>query len=110
MKMLRWQRNGPFVANQVSVSLTCSWQRRLLNSVEWRMRKRLPVIQLQPNFSSTSQCSAIGCVPVLARPLVEAMRAPQVYPNDILAPASQPGSRQEVLIRYDANFCYGKRG
>jgi adenylate cyclase len=33
------------------------------------------VIQLQPNFSSTGQCSAIGCVPVLAEPLIEAMRA-----------------------------------
>ncbi|WFU20554.1 adenylate/guanylate cyclase domain-containing protein [Bradyrhizobium sp. CB3481] len=33
------------------------------------------VMQLQPNFSSTGQCSAIGCVPVLARPLIEAMRA-----------------------------------
>lgn len=33
------------------------------------------VIQLQPNFSSNGQCSAIGCVPVLAVPLIEAMRA-----------------------------------
>jgi adenylate cyclase len=33
------------------------------------------VIQLQPNFSSTGQCAAIGCVPVLAGPLIEAMRA-----------------------------------
>jgi adenylate cyclase len=33
------------------------------------------VIQLQPNFSSNGQCSAIGCVPVLAAPLIEAMRA-----------------------------------
>jgi adenylate cyclase len=33
------------------------------------------VIQLQPNFSSNGQCSAIGCVPVLATPLIEAMRA-----------------------------------
>ncbi|WP_292171719.1 adenylate/guanylate cyclase domain-containing protein [Mesorhizobium sp.] len=33
------------------------------------------VTQLQPNFSSTGQCSAIGCVPVLAGPLIEAMRA-----------------------------------
>jgi adenylate cyclase len=33
------------------------------------------VIQLQPNFSSNGQCSAIGCVPALATPLFEAMRA-----------------------------------
>ena len=33
------------------------------------------VMRLQPNFSSNGQCSAIGCVPVLATPLVEAMRA-----------------------------------
>ncbi|MBR0781654.1 adenylate/guanylate cyclase domain-containing protein [Bradyrhizobium iriomotense] len=33
------------------------------------------VLQLQPNFSSNGQCSAIGCVPVLATPLIEAMRA-----------------------------------
>ncbi|UVO33439.1 adenylate/guanylate cyclase domain-containing protein [Bradyrhizobium arachidis] len=33
------------------------------------------VIQLQPNFSSNGQCSAIGCVPVLATRLIEAMRA-----------------------------------
>jgi len=33
------------------------------------------VIQLQPNFSCNGQCSAIGCVPVLATPLIEAMRA-----------------------------------
>ncbi|MGL3108944.1 adenylate/guanylate cyclase domain-containing protein [Bradyrhizobium sp. BR 1432] len=33
------------------------------------------VMQLQPNFSSNGQCSAIGCVPVLATPLIEAMRA-----------------------------------
>ncbi|UWU81458.1 transcriptional regulator [Bradyrhizobium huanghuaihaiense] len=33
------------------------------------------VMQLQPNFSSNGQCSAIGCVPVLAAPLIEAMRA-----------------------------------
>lgn len=32
------------------------------------------VIQLQPNFSCNGQCSAIGCVPVLATPLIEAMR------------------------------------
>ena len=32
------------------------------------------VIQLQPNFSSNGQCSAIGCVPILATPLIEAMR------------------------------------
>jgi len=42
MKMLRRQRNGPFVANQVSASRTCFWQRRLLNSDEWKMRARLP--------------------------------------------------------------------
>ena len=33
------------------------------------------VMQLQPNFSSHGQCSAIGCVPVLATPLIDAMRA-----------------------------------
>ncbi|MGY8631077.1 adenylate/guanylate cyclase domain-containing protein [Bradyrhizobium sp. 14AA] len=33
------------------------------------------VLQLQPNFSSNGQCSAIGCAPVLATPLIEAMRA-----------------------------------
>ncbi len=33
------------------------------------------VMQLQPNFSCIGQCSAIGCVPVLAAPLIEAMRA-----------------------------------
>ena len=33
------------------------------------------VMQLQPNFSSNGQCSAIGCVPILAGPLIEAMRA-----------------------------------
>ena len=33
------------------------------------------VMQLQPNFSCHGQCSAIGCVPVLATPLIEAMRA-----------------------------------
>ncbi|WP_283811286.1 MULTISPECIES: adenylate/guanylate cyclase domain-containing protein [Bradyrhizobium] len=33
------------------------------------------VMQLQPNFSSNGQCSAIGCVPLLATPLIEAMRA-----------------------------------
>jgi adenylate cyclase len=33
------------------------------------------VMQLQPNFSSNGQCSAIGCMPVLATPLIEAMRA-----------------------------------
>jgi adenylate cyclase len=33
------------------------------------------VIQLQPNFSCNGQCSAIGCVPALATPLIEAMRA-----------------------------------
>jgi len=33
------------------------------------------VMQLQPNFSSHGQCAAIGCVPVLATPLIEAMRA-----------------------------------
>jgi adenylate cyclase len=32
------------------------------------------VMQLQPNFSSNGQCSAIGCVPILAGPLIEAMR------------------------------------
>jgi adenylate cyclase len=33
------------------------------------------VLQLQPNFSSTGQCTAIGCVPILAVPLIEALRA-----------------------------------
>jgi adenylate cyclase len=33
------------------------------------------VLQLQPNFSSSGQCAAVGCVPVLAVPLIEAMRA-----------------------------------
>jgi adenylate cyclase len=33
------------------------------------------VMQLQPNFSCNGQCSAIGCLPVLAVPLIEAMRA-----------------------------------
>ena len=32
------------------------------------------VLQLQPNFSSTGQCTAIGCVPILAAPLIEALR------------------------------------
>jgi adenylate cyclase len=33
------------------------------------------VLQLQPNFSSNGLCTAIGCVSVLAVPLIEAMRA-----------------------------------
>jgi adenylate cyclase len=33
------------------------------------------VLQLQPNFSSSGQCNGIGCVPVLAGPLIEAMSA-----------------------------------
>jgi adenylate cyclase len=33
------------------------------------------VLQLQPNFSSNGQCTAIGCVSVLAVSLIEAMRA-----------------------------------
>ena len=33
------------------------------------------VLQLQPNFSSSGQCTGIGCVPVLAGPLIGAMRA-----------------------------------
>jgi adenylate cyclase len=33
------------------------------------------VLQLQPNFSSSGQCIAVGAVPALAAPLVEAMRA-----------------------------------
>jgi len=33
------------------------------------------VLQLQPNFSSGGQCAGIGCVPALAAPLIEAMRA-----------------------------------
>ncbi len=32
------------------------------------------VLQLQPNFSSAGQCTAIGCVPILAVPLIEALR------------------------------------
>jgi len=32
------------------------------------------VLQLQPNFSSAGQCTAIGCAPILAVPLVEALR------------------------------------
>ena len=32
------------------------------------------VLQLQPNFSSRGQCTAIGCVPILAVPLIEALR------------------------------------
>jgi adenylate cyclase len=40
-----------------------------------RRRAAQRVLQLQPNFSSNGQCSAIGCVPVLATPLIEAMRA-----------------------------------
>ena len=32
------------------------------------------VLALQPNFSSDGQCKAIGCVPALAEPLIEAMR------------------------------------
>jgi adenylate cyclase len=33
------------------------------------------VMQLQPNFSSNGQCSAIGCVPALAAPLIQALRS-----------------------------------
>ena len=33
------------------------------------------VLALQPNFSSSGQCAAIGCVPVLAAPLIDALRA-----------------------------------
>jgi adenylate cyclase len=33
------------------------------------------VLELQPNFSSSAQCIAVGAVPVVAEPLVEAMRA-----------------------------------
>jgi adenylate cyclase len=33
------------------------------------------VLALQPNFSSSAQCAAIGCVPVLAEPLIAALRA-----------------------------------
>jgi adenylate cyclase len=33
------------------------------------------VLQLQPNFSSNGQCVAVGAVPALATPLIEAMRA-----------------------------------
>jgi adenylate cyclase len=32
------------------------------------------VLQLQPNFSSKGQCTAVGCVPILAVPLIEALR------------------------------------
>jgi adenylate cyclase len=32
------------------------------------------VLQLQPNFSSKGQCTGIGCVPILAVPLIEALR------------------------------------
>jgi adenylate cyclase len=32
------------------------------------------VLALQPNFSSSGQCAAVGCVPVLAAPFIEAMR------------------------------------
>ena len=32
------------------------------------------VLELQPNFSSSGQCIAVGAVPVVAEPLVEAMR------------------------------------
>jgi adenylate cyclase len=33
------------------------------------------VLQLQPNFSSSGQCVGIGCAPILAAPLIEAMRS-----------------------------------
>jgi adenylate cyclase len=33
------------------------------------------VIELQPNFSSNAQCIAVGAAPVVAEPLIEAMRA-----------------------------------
>ena len=33
------------------------------------------VLALQPNFSSSGQCAAVGCVPVLAAPFIEALRA-----------------------------------
>jgi adenylate cyclase len=33
------------------------------------------VLQLQPSFSSYGQCTAVGAVPALAAPLIEAMRA-----------------------------------
>jgi adenylate cyclase len=33
------------------------------------------VLQLQPNFSSGGQCAAIGAVPELAIPFIEALRA-----------------------------------
>ena len=32
-------------------------------------------LELQPNFSSSGQCAAIGAVPELAAPLIEAMQA-----------------------------------
>jgi len=32
------------------------------------------VLALQPNFSSSGQCAAVGCVPVLAAPFIEALR------------------------------------
>jgi adenylate cyclase len=33
------------------------------------------VLQLQPNFSSSGQCEGIGCAPILAAPLIEAMHS-----------------------------------
>jgi adenylate cyclase len=33
------------------------------------------VLALQPNFSSSGQCASVGCVPVLAAPFIEALRA-----------------------------------
>jgi len=33
------------------------------------------VLALQPNFSSSGQCAAVGCTPALAEPLIEALRA-----------------------------------
>jgi adenylate cyclase len=33
------------------------------------------VLQLQPNFSSSGQCVGIGCAPILAAPLIKAMRS-----------------------------------
>ena len=33
------------------------------------------VLALQPNFSSSGQCAAVGCTPALAKSLIEALRA-----------------------------------
>jgi adenylate cyclase len=33
------------------------------------------VLELQPNFSSSGHCAGVGCVPALAAPFIDAMRA-----------------------------------